>query len=45
MSELVVLVDEQDTELGVMDKLKAHEEGRLHRAFSILVFNSRKVFI
>jgi len=41
MGEFVVLVDEKDNEVGTMDKLKAHEEGLLHRAFSILVFNSR----
>lgn len=37
----VILVDEYDNEIGVYEKLKAHEEGRLHRAFSIFVFNSR----
>lgn len=37
----VVLVDEQDRETGVMDKLEAHQKGLLHRAFSILVFDSQ----
>ena len=32
--EMVVLVNEQDQELGLMEKIKAHEEGLLHRAFS-----------
>ena len=35
--EVVVLVDEQDRELGVMEKLRAHREGALHRAVSVLV--------
>lgn len=39
---LVVLVDEKDRELGTMDKLLAHQNGgRLHRAISIFIFNSR----
>jgi len=39
MQERVVLVDEQDKELGSMEKLKAHYEGILHRAFSVFIFN------
>jgi isopentenyl-diphosphate delta-isomerase len=35
----VVLVDENDKVLGTMEKLQAHQEGRLHRAFSLIVFN------
>lgn len=37
----VVLVDGHDREIGSEEKLKAHTEGRLHRAFSILVFNEK----
>jgi isopentenyl-diphosphate delta-isomerase len=33
----VILVDEQDGEVGTAEKLSAHREGRLHRAFSVLV--------
>lgn len=40
MAEMVVLVDENDRELGSEEKIKAHREGKLHRAFSILIFNS-----
>lgn len=36
----VVLVDSQDNELGIMEKLEAHQKGCLHRAFSIFIFNS-----
>ena len=39
--EYVVLVDEQDKEIGTMEKLQAHEEGRLHRAISVFIFNTR----
>lgn len=37
----VILVDEHDRELGTQDKLQAHVEGNLHRAFSIFIFNSK----
>lgn len=37
--EEVVLVDTNDVELGLMEKLQAHKEGRLHRAFSVFLFN------
>lgn len=39
--EQVVLVDKNNNELGVMEKLEAHEKGLLHRAFSIFVFNKK----
>jgi isopentenyl-diphosphate Delta-isomerase len=42
MNSQVILVDEQDNELGVMDKLQAHQLPVLHRAFSIFIFNSKK---
>jgi isopentenyl-diphosphate delta-isomerase len=38
----VILVDSNDTEIGTMEKLEAHEKGLLHRAFSIFVFNDKK---
>ncbi len=37
--ERVILVDEQDKEVGTMEKIEAHEKALLHRAFSIIVFN------
>ncbi len=40
MQEEVILVDRDDREVGSAEKIKAHREGRLHRAFSIFVFNS-----
>jgi len=41
-TEYVVLVDEKDKELGTMEKLQAHREGKLHRAVSVVIFNSKK---
>ncbi|MBI2642320.1 MAG: isopentenyl-diphosphate Delta-isomerase [Candidatus Wildermuthbacteria bacterium] len=37
----VILVDERDNEIGVLEKIEAHRLGKLHRAFSIFVFNSK----
>lgn len=34
----VVLVDEHDNELRSEEKIKAHRDGALHRAFSVFVF-------
>lgn len=39
--ESVILVDENDIELGTMEKMEAHRRGLLHRAFSVLLFNSK----
>ncbi|TCI90713.1 isopentenyl-diphosphate Delta-isomerase [Tenacibaculum sp. M341] len=39
MIEQVILVDEQDNEVGLMEKIEAHEKAVLHRAFSVFVFN------
>jgi isopentenyl-diphosphate delta-isomerase len=36
----VIVVNEQDEWLGTMEKIKAHKEGILHRAFSVFVLNS-----
>ena len=37
--EYVVLVDPEDNDIGQMEKMQAHEDARLHRAFSVFVFN------
>jgi len=43
MKEKVILVDDNDKEIGVEEKMKAHENGgKRHRAFSVFVFNSEK---
>ena len=41
MKEKVILIDENDKEIGEEEKIKAHQEGKLHRAFSIFIFNSQ----
>ncbi len=37
--EHVILVDSNDKVIGEMEKLKAHQSGTLHRAFSVFLFN------
>ena len=39
MQESVILVNERDEPQGNMEKMRAHREGHLHRAFSIFIFN------
>ena len=40
--EPLILVDSRDRELGYLDKSACHDgEGRLHRAFSVFIFNPR----
>lgn len=41
MEERVILVNENDEPIGLMPKMEAHRKGRLHRAFSVFVFNDR----
>ena len=39
--EKVVLVNKEDKEIGTEEKIKAHLQGKLHRAFSIFLFNKK----
>ena len=41
MQQLVTLVDKNNHSIGTEEKIKAHQEGKLHRAFSILIFNNQ----
>jgi isopentenyl-diphosphate delta-isomerase len=41
MEEEVVLINEKDEVLGTMKKIEAHENGFLHRAFSVFLFNEQ----
>lgn len=41
LREEVVLVDSEDNEIGVAEKLDAHRQGNLHRAFSVMVWDSK----
>lgn len=40
INDLLILVDEDDRETGLMEKLLVHQKGLLHRAFSVFIFNS-----
>tara|TARA_R110001583_G_scaffold33902_4_gene114260 strand:+ start:14101 stop:14640 length:540 start_codon:yes stop_codon:yes gene_type:complete len=37
--ENVILVNENDEQIGLMPKMEAHEKALLHRAFSVFIFN------
>lgn len=39
--EKVILVNENDQQIGLMPKLEAHEKAVLHRAFSVFVLNEK----
>lgn len=38
-SDEIVLVNEQDEEIGTMEKMETHRKGLLHRAFSVFIYN------
>lgn len=42
LEDQVILVDDNDIPLGVDGKLAAHRDGKLHRAISIFVFDSKE---
>lgn len=37
----VILVDENDDQVGIMEKMEVHQKALLHRAFSIFIFNDK----
>jgi isopentenyl-diphosphate delta-isomerase len=41
MEQLVILVNENNEQIGTMPKLEAHEKAVLHRAFSVFIFNDK----
>lgn len=41
LRNLVILVDKHDNQLGLHEKLDAHAQGLLHRAFSVLIYNQK----
>ncbi len=45
MGDQVILVDGDDRETGVGDKMAVHREGALHRAFSVFVFDSQGLML
>jgi isopentenyl-diphosphate delta-isomerase len=40
IEEQVILVNENNEQIGLMPKLEAHEKAILHRAFSVFIFNN-----
>lgn len=40
--EIIINVDENDNEIGFIEKLDAHIKGVLHRAISVFIFNDNK---
>lgn len=45
IEDLLILVDNNDREVGFMNKLSVHRAGVLHRAFSIFIFNTKGEFL
>ena len=45
MEEKLILVDLYDREIGSAEKLKAHEDSLLHRAFSIFIHDGSRMLI
>jgi isopentenyl-diphosphate Delta-isomerase len=41
MKEHVILVNKSDEPIGIQEKIEAHEQANLHRAFSVFIFNSK----
>jgi len=39
--EEVILIDVNDQEIGVGEKMATHWEGKLHRAFSVIILNAK----
>lgn len=38
----IILVNHNDTNVGLKEKLQVHIDGDLHRAFSVFIFNDKK---
>jgi isopentenyl-diphosphate delta-isomerase len=41
ITDQLILVDEQDNPIGTCEKMAAHRQGLLHRAFSIFIFDAQ----
>jgi len=39
---MLILVNENDNQIGIWEKMDIHRKAQLHRAFSILVYNDKK---
>jgi len=42
LSDNVILVDKDDVEVGVLEKMIAHENAALHRAVSVIIIDDKK---
>lgn len=42
---MLILIDKNDVPMGQMAKMEAHEQGLLHRAFSVFIFNSQGMLL
>lgn len=45
METLVILVDENDNQTGLMEKIEAHQKALLHRAVSVFIIDSKGEWI
>lgn len=45
MSKQIIVVDYDDNEIGVGEKIDIHKKGLLHRAFSVFLVNESKVLL
>jgi isopentenyl-diphosphate delta-isomerase len=41
IEQQLILVDENDRPVGTMEKMEAHHQGLLHRAFSVFIFDGK----
>jgi isopentenyl-diphosphate delta-isomerase len=41
----LILLDEDNNEVGFLDKLSVHQQGHFHRAFSVLIYDGKNVLI
>ena len=41
VTEHLILVNERDEQVGICEKMQAHRDNLLHRAFSVFLFNKK----
>lgn len=45
MSKQIIVVDYDDNEIGMGEKIEVHKKGLLHRAFSVFLVNGSKILL
>ena len=45
MNDSIILVNDEDDEIGFCEKMEVHQKGQLHRAFSLLIVDSNLNFL